>query len=683
MTRRAIIIGMTCSVLLCCVTYFNQAVIRQSAIVGGYIPLSVYGPLILLLVAINPLLKRTAPRWRLSNRELVVVLAMVLAACGVAESGFLRGFTNVVMLTNHHRRTNPSWNAEKTGTFSRLPEHMRAQPGANDDALNGFLQGKPPSQPITPDLVPWRQWTAPLLTWLPLVFLLIIAFTALSLVVHRQWSQNEKLPYPLAAFTQELLGTDCDGTGSVLRDRAFWIATGIVFGIHMINFAHAWWPDYVIPVTTRFSMQGLARIIPFYEQAPLGGALLNCQVYFSVIGVAYLVATDVSFSFAAIPFFGVMALGILKSRGISFHAGGEHRASIYTSLNIGSFLGFLVMVAYFGRHHYRAVIRRALGFAPAESDAELLPHEIWGARVFAASSLLCILLMIAYGLPWPFAILYMGMIITFYVGISRVVAQTGLFIMKPAWVPHIFLLGLFGNYSLGPTAALIAMIFSAILFAEAREAVMPNIVNALNLMSRQDDRPPLGRVAAWSAAAAIVGLSVGLVVMLYLQYAHGTDRTSGWFYHHVPSYPVAISTGIAQQLESQGQLEASDGLGPLQRLAASRPQPKFLVSAIVGFVLVVGCYIGRIRIKTWPFNPAVLLLWSWYHCAKLAFSFLIGWMIKAGVTRYGGWNLVQKMRPIMIGFIAGDVFGAFVPAGISAIYYVATGKPPGGFNMMP
>jgi len=36
------------------------------------------------------------------------------------------------------------------------------------------------------------------------------------------------------------------------------------------------------------------------------------------------------------------------------------------------------------------------------------------------------------------------------------------------------------------------------------------------------------------------------------------------------------------------------------------------------------------------------------------------------VTKYGGWSMVQKVRPVMIGLIAGDMLGAFVPALISA-----------------
>jgi hypothetical protein len=404
-------------------------------------------------------------------------------------------------------------------------------------------------------------------------------------------------------------------------------------------------------------------------------------MYFAVIGVAYLVSSDVSFSFAAVPVLGTIADGILAGYGISVGEGGEHRASIYTSLNIGSFIAFVFMVAFFGRRFYWSVVRRAVGLSSIE---EVRPHEIWGARVFLASTLICTIIMIAYGLAWPFAICYMFMIIVFYVAVSRVVAETGLFIMKPAWVPHILLLGLFGGYALGPTAAIISMVFSAVLFAEARETVMPYMVNSFNLLEREGEGSRIGRIAAWSAAAASIGLIVGLVVTLFIQNDRGTDMAAGgWFTEAVPTYPVSISTSIAQRLKSQGSLAESDALPSWKRPFVARPETRFSISFIVGVLLVVGCYVGRLRIKGWPIHPAVFLLWSWWHCAKLTFSFFLGWLIKALVTKYGGWSMVQKVKPIMIGLIAGDMLGAFVPSAISAIYFFITGEPPQSYDIMP
>ncbi|MHC4505913.1 MAG: DUF6785 family protein, partial [Planctomycetota bacterium] len=507
--------------------------------------------------------------------------------------------------------------------------------------------------------------------------LITIGFIALALVMHRQWSEHENLPYPISTFARSLWGGE--GGGSVFARQGFWIAAGVVLAIHSVNFAHTWWPQYTVAVPTRFNFYPIAQLFPTFARGGLAWVLSNPRIYFCVIGFAYLVSSDVSLSFAVAPFIYTIFDGVLATYGISSREGGEHRASIYTSVNIGSFVAFVGMIAYFGRRHYWAVLRRAFGLKVADKSES---HEVWGMRTFLVCSVLATVLMVVYGLAWPFAIVYMLSVVVFYVGVSRVVAETGLFFMKPAWVPHIVLLGVFGTRALGPTAALVAMFFSAVLFAEAKQLVMPYVANSLHLLSREGVKP--GRVVAWSAVAVTLGLVAGVVVTLCLQYNKGTDMAAGgWFTHTVPSYPFNISAGMSQRLRSQGTFEESDSMPSWRRPLAARPEKKFAISFIVGAVLVVICYMGRLHITGWPFHPAVLLLWNWFHVSKLTFSFFLGWAIKKGASRYGGIVMVQRLKPVMIGLIAGEMLGGFIPAIISAVYYFVTGETPKAYLVMP
>ena len=211
---------------------------------------------------------------------------------------------------------------------------------------------------------------------------------------------------------------------------------------------------------------------------------------------------------------------------------------------------------------------------------------------------------------------------------------------------------------------------------------MPYVANSLSMLSREGVK--LGRVAAWAAVAVTLGLVAGLVVTLCLQYNKGTDMAAGgWFTKTVPSYPFEISAGMSQRLRSQSTFEESDSMPSWRRPLAARPEKKFAISFVVGAALVVICYIGRLRITGWPIHPAVLLLWNWYHVSKLTFSFFLGWAIKRGVSRYGGIKMVQHLKPVMIGLIAGEMLGGFIPAIISAIYYFVTGEVPKAYLVMP
>jgi hypothetical protein len=211
---------------------------------------------------------------------------------------------------------------------------------------------------------------------------------------------------------------------------------------------------------------------------------------------------------------------------------------------------------------------------------------------------------------------------------------------------------------------------------------MPYVVNSLGLLSRE--KVKLGRVAMWAGGAVAIGLIVGVVVTLCIQYDRGTDMAAGpWFTRMVPSYPFDISTGISQRLRGQGTLAESDAMPSWKRPLNARPDGEFMISFVVGAALVVLCYVGRLRVRKWPIHPAVFMLWNWTHAASLTFSFLLGWAIKTGVAKYGGWRTAQRMKPIMIGLIAGAMLGALVPAIISALWYFATGKLPPRFVILP
>ncbi|MHC4506819.1 MAG: hypothetical protein ACYTFI_26310, partial [Planctomycetota bacterium] len=65
-----------------------------------------------------------AGRRPLSAGELAVAVALTLSACAIPGAGFIRYFTNAVMLPQHKARSRPGWQAE--GVVRMAPEHMLA-----------------------------------------------------------------------------------------------------------------------------------------------------------------------------------------------------------------------------------------------------------------------------------------------------------------------------------------------------------------------------------------------------------------------------------------------------------------------------------------------------------------------------------------------------------------------------
>ena len=220
MTVRAIILGLLGVVALCRFNYINDNILNQTYLVGNNLPVAVYGVLILAVVVANPLLARLNRRWVLGGRELALILSIVLASCCIPASGLLRTFTTSLMLPHHFNHLNPGWGERKV--IALAPDQMLADIRTNEDTvLNGFVQGLgEPNRHISFREVPWYAWTRTLAFWLPVILTLWLALTALALVLHRQWSDHELLPYPIAEFANSLLPDEGQATSPLLRNSS-------------------------------------------------------------------------------------------------------------------------------------------------------------------------------------------------------------------------------------------------------------------------------------------------------------------------------------------------------------------------------------------------------------------------------------------------------------------------------
>jgi len=53
------------------------------------------------------------------------------------------------------------------------------------------------------------------------------------------------------------------------------------------------------------------------------------------------------------------------------------------------------------------------------------------------------------------------------------------------------------------------------------------------------------------------------------------------------------------------------------------------------------------------------------------------------VIRYGGAGTYNKVRPLMIGLIVGEVMGAIAPSLVGLIYFLLTDQQPPSFRVLP
>ena len=674
MTIRAVILGLLGAALMCAFTYFNDHVIRQSWLVFSSTPTAVYGMLIILVLAINPLITRLRARFRLTGSELAVALALTIIPCCIPSAGLMETFPNVVMMPHHFAKTDPGWKAE--GIVEMAPDVMLPDPSDDDTVVTGYVQGlSTGTQSTGVSDVPWSAWGKTLAFWLPMALLLWGGLIGLALVVHRQWSKHERLPYPIATFTEALLPPDGGKGRPVYLERLFLVGCGAVMFIHLTGYLHAWWPDYTFELPRRFYLYSFRKLMPMMEDPP-GTGLVRVSVVFTVVGLAFFLPKDVSFSLGIGPTVFSVLGGILAGYGVAMGGATFYDMSLRRALQAGAYAGLLVIVLYTGRRYYWCTLRAAAGL---KSPDPVPPHAVWGARILIGCAVAFAVGLMAVGLSWPLAILYTALIVAAYACIGRLSAETGLIFIQLYWEPAALVVALFGVRAVGPTAALIMFLVSSALILDTRESIVPFVLNSLRVVDAR--RVSIGRVSALSVGALLLGLAIAVPVTLAIKYDRGTNLSYRWASLAAPRHAFDEAVRIKRRVQTQGMLSQSETAGGCSRLLSISPSPTLVAGFTAALLVFLALSVARLRFPSWPLHPVMLLTWATFPGGVFAGSILIGFVVKYAVAKYGGDKAYRRLKPLMIGLIAGDMAFGIGASVIGGIYYAVTGSPPPRFSV--
>ena len=676
MTFRSVIVGLALGAAICGVSYFNDNIIQQdahAALMGSYLPIAIFGLLMLMVLLVNPLLGVLRSSLAFSGKELAIVV-MLACIAGAVPGGVLRFFNTQVMMPHHLSTAKPHW--QKAGVFEQIPPEMLADPAKRDgqDPLDSYLHGMAKGgRHITLSEVPWYAWQRTLWFWMPLLLALCVALMGLSLVVHQQWSENERLRYPIAMFAAAVMPHEGAGGLRVFRNKAFWVAAVAVFGIHMTNYLHKWHSG-VIEIPLYVDMRSIFGLSEAYMHGSPGDILMMPAVHFTVVGFTFFLASDVSLSLGLAPHLFVYATGLLFVFGIQVQ-GGVLAPSGGTFLFAGAWTGIALMLLYTGRRLYAGALARAL-FLKRTSGAK--PYGVWGTRVFLVGAAMFLVMLLRVGLDWPLAILYSLGLVMIFVVLSRLVAETGVFLVHPYFAPDAVIFGFLGMAAIGPQSYLIMGLLSAVVLMWPMSALMPYVVQSLKIVELKG--VSLGRSVTASAPALLIGFAIAVPVALYIQYDMGVlSAADDWTTKQMPRYAIDGAVHVQTKYEPAGGYPA--GLpGGLARFSRMVPDGKLLICFGVAVGLVLLFSAARLRFRWWPFHPVMFAVLSTYQAQLLAFSFLLGWLIKRAVCGLGGAEAYMKAKPLMIGLIAGEIFAKTVPMIVGAIYFLATGNKPPAFQ---
>ena len=675
MTLRAVITGFFCAAFLCGFCFFNDHIIRQSYLVRSYLPLSVFGGLLLFVICVNPLLGRIHRRLPFSGRELAVVVAMVLVACGFPEFTCAQILPCVLMLPHYFVRTDPGWLA--SGVLDLVPKRMLADPTVhNGESLIGFARGMGTGVAhVRIGDITWSAWTQTLGFWLPVIAVLSIGALALSVIIHRQWARHEHLPYPVAAFVQAILPDAHGRWSAVMRNRWYWIALAAVLLVHLNNWGCQWFPNYLVPIPLNIDSWSISSLFPRYARSATSG-LLAPPFFFSIVAFAFLLPTGTSFSIGIVPYLyaGVVTIFLM----FDVHLGGAYMSQEFENyMHAGAFLSMFLVLLYTGRHYYGTVVRRAF-LLPAREEAGVA--ETWAARLFALSFAALSIMLTGVGLDWPLVVFNLVCIFVLLTVMSRLVAEAGVVYVYSAIFPCALTVGFFGPWTLGVKSFLLLAIVTSVLVVETTHTLMPFAVTANKLLDVGHAR--IGRSALIAAGVVLVALAVSVPVTLYWQYDRGAlNAGHEWNIHAAPKYAYNETVTMRTKLEAQGVLDTAGSVHGWRLLTHMRPDGARMAAFAIMFMLTAGCAFARFRWSWWPFHPAMFLIVGTGQSLVLAFSFLVGWAIKLIASKYGGQRACQELKPFMFGLVSGEMLAGVLLTIHGVCYYFATGMPPKLYNI--
>ena len=686
MTARALIIGLFLGLLIAALGYANDWVCRLPYVASDLMPVSVYGIILLGLIGLNPLLRGLRLR-RLGGPEWAVVYALVLTACVIPGPGLLWQFHNALVMPHHLARVNPGWQAtaDRPAVLDYVPRAMLVEPERGDKAgdgtvVSGFLQGLADGdEHLSWSRVPWGAWLRPYSFYVPLFLLGAVATVCLMLVLHVQWSRHEHLAYPMAAFAGALLGDDpSDPFRACRRSRSFWIGFGSSFGILLMNGCHTWWPEVMLPVPQHVDLRPLASLVGWIRNVPGGYDALYPRFFFAVVGLAFLIPAEVSFSVGISMLAYALVFGALAALGISanndYLAGGTLGFQLF-----GAYVGAAIFLLYTGRHFYLSALKGAIGRGPAPPQASHVPAAV---RLLLLSSVaLVALLHLALGLD---VLVAGGLVVLFgllFLVVTRINAETGLLFVQPTWQPVAILLALCGAQALGPVPLVAGGILCVVLTIDPRVCLMPLVANALKLAENQRLRLPA--LSAWMLGAFGLCLAVALPVTLYIQYAAGGGVLYGWA-NSAAQMPFDLLVRELHRLAALGTLDtagAAAGRVGLGRLLDLAPDPTFLWAAGAGLAAVVGCHAARLRWQRWPIHPVMFMVWGTLISRWFAGSFLLGWLLKWVVMRYGTHRTYRGAHRFCLGLVAGEMVAGVLWMIMGLGHYLVTRTPPPLFRV--
>jgi len=614
---RAIIIGAICSFLIGAGEPFTVLHIQASPLCADYSTGGAIFLFFILVFLINALLKKISPSIYLKPTELITVYIMMIVACAIPSWGFTMNLIGLLGGIFYYATPVNRW---EEIVHPHLPKHLFPQ---DRNAIWAVYEGLPKGAKI-----PWNVWVQPLSNWF--LFIIVFYFMSICLMVmfRKQWVEKERLTYPLTELPSAMAKEETP----LYRSKLLWIGFAIPFVIYGLKGLNKFFPFVPAPI--------LSFSYPIFNRT----FTITLRIFFEVIGLAYLMSTSVLLSVWLFSLLFIIESGFFNRIGFSIgpvQPFSDPAPQIVALQSLGALIILSISCIWFARKHLKNIYLKAIGKTNPENDdtEEILSYRtsFWG---FIISLLFVIWWINRTGIRILPTIFFTFITILIFLGITRIIAQTGLAYYRAPVIPAVPTLDLFGSRYLG-SAGLTGLGMTFSWATDIRTLVMTSTANGLKLATTF--KINCRRLFAGIMIAIVISLISSAWMTLLLGYKYGGINLTSWQFSGLANFAMKWATNF---------INYPVGFGKAQ----------FGFLAIGGFFMIL-LILARNYFLWWPISPVGLAVGLSYPVYQTWFSVFIAWMIKAIVMKYGGIRVYNNTK----NFFLGMVLGSFVTAGLWAV----------------
>jgi hypothetical protein len=629
LTWRSAFLGLGLVVLISFGAPHSVWIIHSSEITWSYFP-SGAGVSFVFLIFVNALLKRLRAFRPLNPAELVTILVMGLVASGMPT--FIAGYLLAIISEPYYGASDE--NEWATYILPYLPEW--AVPKPDNQAVDFFYEGLPLGQ----EQIPFDVWVGPLFWWLMLIMTVFFVCFCMVVILRRQWVENERLAFPLVQVPLMLVE---ETPGSVLppivRERTFWIGVGVPLSIILFNIINYFEPAApTIPIQS--GVMGLELVKGVFP--------LTVIIYFPVVGFVYLVSSSISFSVLFFYLFTLLESSVVQVAGYHLTRADPFSWGWQLGLAWQAYGAFMAMVGWsiwMGRHHLRAVLRQVFsGSDGIDDEREMMSYRV-AVYGFIAGAVFILAWLYRSGMDLIVAVLCLFAALTIFLGITRLVIQTGLHHLTSPVSAQGFARAITGT-AIEPHN-LVALSLSYSWCGDIQSIFMTATAHAAKLNERcQRHR----RLAVAIFVAAGLSFVASTYFMLELFYDYGAINAR-W-----RAGEMAYKTLVNMTTDPWPVMDA----GKLAYFA-------------LGALLYSLVFVFHYRFFWWPLHPVGLTVATLWMTRHIVISVLISWALKRLILRYGGVALYRRLLPFFIGLPVGYFIGVGISYAVDVIWFYGKG----------